>query len=277
MANTGNIIVTEKDMNPFSPTYNQERTRTYQDYERCGVEPKWTELSYYCEVEGTLNTGKTIIKQRDTNPNSPTYNQERTIEVYDNRCIGNFKLRTIGNSSSRLFECDEHSEIPWSSTDYTGYSEGDPVTLIFGECVSVLNSTWTARASIPNVEKIVFGNLSSTYMDPIGGTLFGGTKITEVDWPNARFIANRTFSSCTKLETVKLGADCEYIGERCFSYCSKLKNVTIMASNPPSLFSDSFSNTNNNFVIYVPAESVDTYKTTTYWSDYASRIQPIQS
>ena len=35
MANTGNITVTERDMNPLSPTYNTTRTRTYQDFTRC--------------------------------------------------------------------------------------------------------------------------------------------------------------------------------------------------------------------------------------------------
>lgn len=35
MVNTGNIIVTERDENPLSPTYNTTRTRTYQDLRRC--------------------------------------------------------------------------------------------------------------------------------------------------------------------------------------------------------------------------------------------------
>jgi len=56
MANTGNITVTEKDINPFSPTYNQERTRTYQDYERCslGTNPKWVEISRVCEDDSAI-------------------------------------------------------------------------------------------------------------------------------------------------------------------------------------------------------------------------------
>lgn len=38
MANTGYIIVTERDTNPFSPTYNQTRTRTYEDLAYCPLE-----------------------------------------------------------------------------------------------------------------------------------------------------------------------------------------------------------------------------------------------
>lgn len=35
MANTGYVTVTERDTNPFSPTYNQTRTRTYEDHSLC--------------------------------------------------------------------------------------------------------------------------------------------------------------------------------------------------------------------------------------------------
>ena len=64
------------------------------------------------------------------------------------------------------------------------------------------------------------------------------------------------------------------IGYGVFYNCSRLASVTIKATTPPTLASDAFNNTNN-CPIYVPAESVDAYKTATNWSKYANRIQAI--
>ena len=64
------------------------------------------------------------------------------------------------------------------------------------------------------------------------------------------------------------------IGQTSFCNCSALTAITILATTPPTLGSSVFVNTNN-CPIYVPAESVDAYKTATNWSTYADRIQAI--
>jgi len=56
-----------------------------------------------------------------------------------------------------------------------------------------------------------------------------------------------------------------------FSNCSGLTGMTINATTPPTLGNSVFANTN--FPIYVPAGSVEAYKTA--WSEYADRIQAI--
>ena len=61
---------------------------------------------------------------------------------------------------------------------------------------------------------------------------------------------------------------------------SHITSITILATTPPTLDSRScfWSQTNsgwNNYPIYVPAGSVDVYKTATEWSSLADRIQPI--
>jgi hypothetical protein len=56
----------------------------------------------------------------------------------------------------------------------------------------------------------------------------------------------------------------------------KLTSITIEATTPPTLGgTDVFANTND-CPIYVPSTSVNSYKTTQYWSTYASRITSIQ-
>lgn len=70
MANTGNIIVTEQDINPNSPTYNQTRTRTYEDETRCPpggdfklryVDSNNTRRTLYCNGESVLEELVDII------------------------------------------------------------------------------------------------------------------------------------------------------------------------------------------------------------------------
>ena len=63
------------------------------------------------------------------------------------------------------------------------------------------------------------------------------------------------------------------IGEDAFYRCFSWTPVTILSDTPPegglNMFSDSV------FCIYVPAESVEAYKSAEYWSDYANIIQAI--
>ena len=76
------------DTNPNSPTYGKEKTITYEDLEHCikGVAPaEWTEISrepqmvtyYPSGVEGY--NGCAIVKYEDTNEESPTYGEIRTV------------------------------------------------------------------------------------------------------------------------------------------------------------------------------------------------------
>ena len=57
-----------------------------------------------------------------------------------------------------------------------------------------------------------------------------------------------------------------------------ITSLTCLATTPPTL--DSYNplpSTSENFIIYVPAESVNTYKSASGWSNYASKIQAIPS
>jgi len=83
-----------------------------------------------------------------------------------------------------------------------------------------------------------------------------------------------TFQNCTGLTSVTIGNGVTSINDSAFSYCTSLTNLTCEATTPPTLGSSALNYTNN-CPIYVPAESVETYKSASVWSDYASRIQAI--
>ena len=72
------------------------------------------------------------------------------------------------------------------------------------------------------------------------------------------------------------------LGEEFICNCTGLTSITFESTTPPTAAYGAFETEyGGNFPIYVPAESVNTYKTSTgsqtyeSWSYYADRIQPI--
>ena len=91
-------------------------------------------------------------------------------------------------------------------------------------------------------------------------------------------IGNYAFSYCSSLTSINIPSGVTSIGDSAFSLCSGLTSVTVNAVTPPTLGNNAFNNTpiaSGTGYIYVPSASVNTYKTTSGWSTYASRIQAI--
>ena len=105
------------------------------------------------------------------------------------------------------------------------------------------------------------------------GYCFRLTSITIHD--NALSLGDWCFISCSSLTEVTIGNSVTSFGWGCFQGCSSLISITCKATTPPTLGSDPFGGTHSELVIYVPAESVDAYKSATNWSRYADRIQAI--
>lgn len=108
---------------------------------------------------------------------------------------------------------------------------------------------------------------------------FGGTCFTELDTNTVSGIVSigvYAFCECTGLTSVIIAYSVGSIGDSAFYGCSSLEEITIENEEPPTIGTGVFTNTNN-CPIYVPAESVDAYKSASGWSTYASRIQAISS
>lgn len=110
--------------------------------------------------------------------------------------------------------------------------------------------------------KMILTNSSEKYTIEYYGN---ETEITRTE----SFIFNN--SGITKVE---IGERITNIQENSFYNYSSLSVVIFKGTTPPSLETRAF-NSSRNFTIYVPAESVNTYKSASGWSTYASRIQAI--
>ena len=76
--------------------------------------------------------------------------------------------------------------------------------------------------------------------------------------------------------TITIPSSVTSIGSRCFEESNGILSLTFESTTPPTLGSGAFDNMDyEDCPIYVPAASVQAYKTATNWSNYASRIQSI--
>ena len=104
--------------------------------------------------------------------------------------------------------------------------------------------------------------------------------LIEINIPNSvTSIEYAAFMGCTSLKKITISNSITSIERNAFENCANLDEITILSINPPTLelngeHKGPFSNTND-CPIYVPAESVNAYKTAQYWTEYASRIQAI--
>ena len=94
------------------------------------------------------------------------------------------------------------------------------------------------------------------------------------------------FGGCTALADVVIPSTIRNFSPRVFEGCTALNGITILATNPPHIdigagttIPTIFGQNGEKKNIYVPAESVNTYKnnTTNNWAYYADYIFPIQS
>ena len=81
------------------------------------------------------------------------------------------------------------------------------------------------------------------------------------------------FYECSAMQSITLPDALQRIGSLAFQNCFSLHTVTCLATTPPSLGTNVFSDCPDNLQIRVPSGSVDAYKAA--WSDYKDKIVTI--
>ena len=85
------------------------------------------------------------------------------------------------------------------------------------------------------------------------------------------------FEYCSNLTSVTFGNNITAIGDGAFTGCTKLASVTLNSTTPPTIDSSSFGAIPSTFKFYVPCSAVNTYRTASVWSSYASHIVGYES
>lgn len=182
--------------------------------------------------------------------------------------------------------------------DYYEINLQDLVSVEVGNCVGVINRSAFWECS--SLSSVTLGDrVNIIYDDAFNGC----TSLTSINIPNSvTNIGNNAFSNCGVLPSVTIpdsvtsigksafqgcgnlssatiGSGVTSIGDNAFNGCSNLASITVNSIVPPALGSNAlpmeFQWMWMDKNIYVPSASVETYKSASGWSQYASRIQPI--
>lgn len=84
-----------------------------------------------------------------------------------------------------------------------------------------------------------------------------------------RAIERGVFYDCRSLRSITLPANLQTIGDYCFHHCDSLLEVRCLNPVPPvitNIFADTIG---LHRILYVPAESVESYQLAPYWSEFA--------
>ena len=88
-------------------------------------------------------------------------------------------------------------------------------------------------------------------------------------------IGNMAFYDCSNLTSISISASVASIGDRAFYNCRSLTSITCKAETPPTFGrTDAFYNIDKSIPLYVPAGSMEAYRSAQYWSGFTN-IRPI--
>lgn len=160
---------------------------------------------------------------------------------------------------------------------------------------SIPSTLTTIGDSAFEISSVAFSSIPDT-VTSIGSAAFRSTNVTFTEMPAAMndvhfkgctgitvftvregitVIPSNAFMNCSNLTNVTLPSTITSIGQWAFANCSKLASLTITATTPPTLYDGGVFPSGLKH-IYVPAESVDTYKAAEYWSNKANYIYAIE-
>ena len=210
-------------------------------------------------------------------------------------------ILTLTGGTSVSKNCDGNPLTYIEVYGMVGDDMGKIRTVEVKDCVTTIGELNGAGTFVDAVN-MTGVTLPNTLTTIYNRTFWGCTGLTSITLPNSlTYLGNDALRECTSLTNLNIPDSVQTIGGLCFFGCSglttvtigtgfttvedpgqsfygcvNLQSVTVKATTPPNLGSyDFFYNTNNSFIIYVPAASVNAYKSASGWSSYASRIQAI--
>lgn len=193
------------------------------------------------------DTGDTLTMNDVRGNQSQSYSAITEVEM--GNCI-----TAIGNSA--FTECSSLSSVTFNN-NVTSIGKG-----VFYACHNI------TELSIPD-SVTSLGEWSMGWCHGLTGVTIGD---------GVTSLPSRLFQGDSELTDVTIGSGITTMGSPSEYYqfygCSNLERITIYATTPPSLYGNTFANTNDRFKIYVQAESVEAYKAS-WGSAYADRIMPI--
>ena len=259
--------------------------------------------------------GHTIKKVYGACSNSPVWEYSEPVPPSTDgkfQYINSGRTRTIACNSSPsltnleiiqdMYNMDRNAHL----SGMTDGIVGDCVTTIDTSCFNnwINLSSLTISSSVTSIGATAFKDCKalSSLTIPSGVTTIpssmcnGCFRIASTNIPNGvTSIGILAYSDCLSLLNITIPASVTSIGDDAFRTAywdtepqrtlmlnmNANRRVTVLATTPPTLGTGVFSimtgqEDEASYPIYVPAQSLNAYKTATNWSVYANRIFPIE-
>lgn len=143
--------------------------------------------------------------------------------------------------------------------------------------VTTLNGTFNNATSLKRVNSNVDGecNIPDSVTTIGDGAFNGCTGLTSINIPDSvtTISGNATFANNRNLRQITIGSGITSISNQATVNSVNIQSITIKATTPPTISELTWQTTT--CPIYVPSQSVESYKTTGNWVTYADRIQAI--
>ena len=212
---------------------------------QCGSytnEYRWIKADYVCD-------------------NGNKYNGYKQQVSHDNG--GSWVDTGVVNIGDLIEETSPDCVPPSMKVTYT-----DGTTKYFSNLTSIGEYTVSNKADAENVEiydsVIEIGNFAFANCD----------SLTSISIPiSVTSIGQYAFANCSSLTGITIPNSVTSIGIGAFYDCTGLKTMTVNATTPPTLGNGAIPTTISR--IYVPADSVDAYKSADGWKDFADKIWAI--
>lgn len=219
-----------------------------------------TNAFYGVQVKKLSSTGNLTSLRDNANGNENLFGRslEEIIISEPMKVIGTYSFYSCSNLSKAEFKGDD---VDIKSNAFYG-------------CTS-LKKLWMKSSKYKDKEG--YFDFQSIQFSTCS-TSFYTTPVQVACMPNVEFIGDGwnyrgMLSGCNSLRTILIGDKCTNIGSYFLAYNSQVDSVLIcLATNPPALGTGLRHGTTRSFRIYVPDNSVESYKITDNWAAFASSI-----
>lgn len=257
-------------------------------------------------VTGTPEPNRPIEPSATDNASIIDYNTQRLIE-YNNKIenlitevntipSGRYNISKTNNSSNTaqiltitdaqgLSNSDIATALPVEKFYYNGYefpmSYRENLALAYNYSGFYENNSITHMGAYKFYEDDGPTGIRCNNLQSIGNRCFYDCDgLLNVFLPKIQTMGERCFYTCNYLQYVDLGTEVNSIGNYSFYGCSRLAKVIIRRTDGIPTLEGSYVFDNSPIAsgvgyIYVPNNLVESYRTASYWSEYANKIDGI--
>ncbi|MFA6824806.1 MAG: leucine-rich repeat protein [Bacteroidales bacterium] len=195
--------------------------------------------------------------------NTPFYNNMPDGLVYINNILYSYKGSMSPNTSIGV----RNGTISISGNAFKDYS-GLVSIYIPNSVASIGGATFMGCSNLKSIKIPDSLKTINSY------TFSGCSSLTSVKIPdNVISIGSRAFNNCTGLQTIVLPSILNFISINAFDSCIALSSIINQATTPQMIFSNTFKNVNKAIPVYIPVNTLSSYQTAQYWSEFTNFIE----